>query len=404
MFLIATCAVFIHFNSNSSETQLTYLVWFLPFFLLLPLKKEIYPIEIKFLILTLIIFISSILSYGLQGDIFTQDFRSHWIYLISGGAFAVFIHNKISNSFLYGILIISSFLVAIDVSVEILGSGSRGFVAHGKPIFFGNIALVTGLISFILSLNKENSWWLRGLLLASAVAGVAGSIWSQTRGGWIFLILFIFAFTVIYIVSANNKKKALLYGAASLVLLIIVALPFFTAIEYRVSSAGSNLEDYISGVNINTSVGLRLELWRVSIEQFINHPLVGTARNGFLLIKDEMISIGEITPAARIFEHAHSDLFWTLGSKGLLGIMSLYGFYLLLFRFYFINSKTDNVRLYALSGLTVVSGYVVFGLTESFFSMKLGIGYFIIINAILIRLISSNNPNGEKSFILWGRN
>lgn len=404
IYLIAICALFIPFKSNPAETQLTYLVWFLPFILLLPLKNKIYPIEIKFLVLTVLIFISSILSYGVQGDIFTHDFRSHWTYLISIGVLAALSSNKISNKYLCSILIITSFLVAYDVTVEMFYGGSRGFNTHGKPIFFGNIALMAGLISFILSFNKENSLLIRGLLMTSSVLGIAGSIWSQTRGGWIFLVLFIVVFSVGYIFNAKNKKKASLYGACSLLFICISMLPFYDAIELRINEAHSNIENYILSKNTNTSVGLRLELWKVSAKQFIENPFIGSARSGFLAIKDEMISKGDITLGAKYFEHAHSDLFWTLGSKGLLGIISLYGFYLFLLRFYYINSKQDEVRLYAFSGLTIVTGYMVFGLTESFFSMKLGIGYFIIINLIIMRLINSHNQNAEKPFILRGGN
>lgn len=404
LLLIAICFVFIHFNAKPAQTQLTYLPLLLSLLFLLPVKKIIYVNELKFLCLVGLIFMSSCISYGLQDDIFTQDFRSHWTYLLVFGVFSVFIQSELTKKYLLWIVLISSIMVAYDVYIEYTRHGIRGFQTHGKPIFFGNIALTTGLVSFILALDKENNWWVRGLLLLSATAGVAGSIWSQTRGGWIFLILFSALFLCGHIINADNKKKSILLGIGAIVLLCLIALPFSKAIESRLNYAYSNIENYFSGGNANTSIGLRFELWRVSIEQFSQNPLLGSARSGFLNIKDEMISEKVIASKAAVLEHAHSDIFWTLGTKGLLGLMTLYAFYLFLLRFYYLNLKNKEIRLYALSGLTVVVSYTVYGLSESFFSMKLGIGYFIIINLVLIRLISLSDKESDQAFVLWGRN
>jgi O-antigen ligase len=402
--ILSICFIFIHFSSKPAQTQLTYLPLLLPLFFLLPIKKEIYRIEMKVLILTLCVFLSSIISYGVQGDILTQDFRSHWTYLLSIGVFAVLIQSRISKNYFFGLLIISSFLVAYDVFVEFFGSGVRGLATHGKPIFFGNIALTTGLVSLILCLDKNNHWLIRSSLLLAAIAGVTGSIWSETRGGWIFLILFVIALSYSHISNSKNKKRAVLLGASSFFLLFVIALPFKGAIEKRVSSGYSNIDNYFSDGIANTSVGLRFELWKVATGQFFESPLLGSARSGFLDKKIEMISKSEVIPLTRGFEHAHSDIFWTIGTKGLLGLFCLYGLYTFLLRFYYINRKREDVRIYALSGITVVAGYMVYGLSESFFSMKLGIGYFIIINAILIRLICTYRKDGEKPLVLFRGN
>lgn len=404
LLLIAVCFIFIHFNSKPAQTQLTYLPLLLPLFLLLPLRKVIYVNELKFLFFIALIFISSCISYGLQGDIFTQDFRSHWTYLLALGVFSVLVQKEISKNYFLGVFIIASMMVAYDVCIEYMNHAIRGAQTHGKPIFFGNIALTTGLVSFILSLDKANSWWVRGLLLLSAIAGVAGSIWSQTRGGWIFLMIFSIVFLCGAIINSRNKKKSTLLGSGLLIVLCLTALPFSKTIESRLGQAYLNIEAYFSGGNANTSVGLRLELWRVSIEQFSKNPIVGSARSDFLAIKEYMISDNTVASKASILEHAHSDLFWTLGTKGILGVVSFYALYLFLLRFYYLNLKNKEIRLYALSGLTVVFSYLVYGLSESFFSMKLGIGYFIIINLVLIRLISIHNRKNEKPLIVLCNN
>ena len=153
--LISICFLFMHLNSKPAQTQLTYLPMILPLFLLLPLRKEVYKVEIQLLIFTCLIFISSLISYGAQGDILTQDFRSHWTYLLVFGVLSVLIQTRITKDYLYTILILSGALVLYNVGIEFFNNGSRGWQTHGKPIFFGNIALTTGLVSLVLSLDKN---------------------------------------------------------------------------------------------------------------------------------------------------------------------------------------------------------------------------------------------------------
>ena len=321
-----------------------------------------------------------------MGEVFEQSFRSHWTYLLVFGALAVFSQIKITKHCLLTLLILSTVMVTYDVVTEYFQSGSRGWDTHGKPIFYGNIALTTGLVSLILSKSKHNHFAVRTLLLLSAVAGVAGSIWSQTRGGWVFLA--IFSVYLFYSMIVENKKNSYIKGFSVLIILLLIIFSFKDKIEPRLNQAYINVENYFEHDQPNTSIGLRFEFWRVSFSQFIDNPILGSARSGFLEKKEELIDDGFVTENSLQFEHAHSDVFWTLGSKGLLGIITLYGLYGFLLHFYYTNRKDKRVRLYSLSGITVVSSYIVYGLSESFFSMKLGIGYFIIINLILIRLIS----------------
>jgi O-antigen ligase len=386
--LIAICFVFIHFKSNPAETQLSNYVWLLPLFCLLPLNKRVYKAELICLMLTFLIFISSVFSYGLQGEVFTNGFRNHWVYLLGFGIFSVFIHFKITASYLYVLLGFSSLAIVIDVSLEFFGHGTRGDITHGKPIFFGNIALTSALVSFILFLDRNNKWFVRALLLLTAVSGLAGSIWSQTRGGWIFLMVFIFTFLFIYIRNSKSKKKTITYVLITFIALVFTSLPFTKSIETRINAAYSNIEDYFYNHKPNTSIGLRFEFWKVSFEQFVDDPFTGSARSGFLAKQSDMLETNSVTPKIRGFTHSHSDLFWTMGTKGLIGLVSLYGFYLMLMCFYYYHLKKENVKLYAISGIVLVSSYAIYGLSESFFSMKLGIGYFLIFNLILIRIIS----------------
>lgn len=385
LLLISICFVFIHFNSNSAQTQLTYLVWALPFFLILPIKKVVYLTEIKFCLLVLFVFMSSFITYSLTGDVFGQHFRSHWIYLFVLGTLAVFSQVKISKYYLLILLVLASLMVVYDVVLELFEGRARGGYAHGKPIFYGNIALTTGLVSLILSTNKNNSWVMRALLLLASIGGVVGSMWSQTRGGWIYLVLFSMCF--FYFLVLGRKKNLCLNVFFTLLISLLIIYSFQDSIETRLDQTYTNIEDYFQHDNPNTSIGLRFELWHVSLQQFLDNPILGSARSGFLDKKEQLVDEGRVTSNALMFKHAHSDFFWTIGSKGLLGVLTLYGLYAFLVYFYYINTKDRRVRLYALSGLTVVSSYFIYGLSESFFSMKLGIGYFIILNLILIRLI-----------------
>ena len=134
-----------------------------------------------------------------------------------------------------------------------------------------------------------------------------------------------------------------------------------------------------------TSTGQRLDLWRVSGEVFIENPVIGGGLQGFIEKRNEMLANKTISVFENL-KHSHNDLLWMASTRGIIGVLVLMFVYIGLLRFYWRKFSYDETRMYGAAGLTLVCGAMVYGLTDIFMSLKITIGYFFILNAILIRL------------------
>ena len=70
--------------------------------------------------------------------------------------------------------------------------------------------------------------------------------------------------------------------------------------------------------------------------------------------------------------------------------------YVYLIRSYFAYIKRHENIWVAAAGLTVCFGYLVFSLSDIFLSVKMGIGNFIIINALLLRILHCEESQADQ--------
>lgn len=402
-FLISFVFVFIHLNSSSAQSQLTYLPWLLlilisPF---LFVKKKVYSPVLTFSVVTGVYLFFSAISYQLSGDFIPKGgkkwFDGHWVFLfplsfllltaVSSWSFRV--------RYLSVMLIVSVFAGLVVVFTDMLSGASRGY-SHGRPIPFGNFGLLSGLLCLVLSFDRNTfSFRSRAILIISFFLGVAISIWSQTRGGWIFLLLVIIVFMIYSLVKYRSYRKHVLFSFGLLFVFSIWIVSDDNIVSNRISSATSDVSEYFNGGNKNTSVGLRFELWTVALTAFKEGKLFGVGPSGFNEVKNTMLDNGLVGSGVSSLLHAHNDFLWVLATKGIVGFLSYMAIYIWLLSFYLRASRFASSRYLAISGILVVSGYAVFSLSDIFMSLKLGIGYFVILNSLLIYLISLSSFDAD---------
>jgi O-antigen ligase len=121
---------------------------------------------------------------------------------------------------------------------------------------------------------------------------------------------------------------------------------------------------YYSLHDNQTSVGLRLDMWREAINQFASNPIHGIGLRQFQKENVRALETGRIElQAIRKFDHAHNQYLDTLASGGLLGVLALalvFGGPLL----FFLKAWRDDQGQLAFAGIWVVLAFLVFGLTE----------------------------------------
>lgn len=134
-------------------------------------------------------------------------------------------------------------LVVAHASIRVSG------VVEAIP--FGDLSIAMGFLAAAVfyASPRPRSGWLLILTCASLSAGIATSILSQTRGGWLALPL-LFAATVV-ILSENSRKRAvrILAVSGALVVLVLLVSPY-AIITDRINDAFGNYSQYREYLNL----------------------------------------------------------------------------------------------------------------------------------------------------------
>ena len=243
----------------------------------------------------------------------------------------------------------------------------------------GDIAMSLGLFSFIIALYlfdiKKNR-----LALMTAIAGLFGvlaSVLSFARGGWVGVPL-IFVF-VLYMYRNMISKKLL----SAIVLSILVGgISLSTNEQFvgRILDVKNNLSHY-SQNSKDGSIGARLDMWKMGVDAFIEHPISGWSLKALDEYKKSLADKGIVSREFTVYSHLHNQFIDELAKKGLLGGVAILGIFLVpLCSFYrkqkkFLNNK--KIKLLTALGIVHVLSTMSYCLTQAFLTHNSGnIFYF----------------------------
>jgi O-antigen ligase len=260
----------------------------------------------------------------------------------------------------------------------------RAFGAH-QSILFGDIAMAMGLMSLaaVVPIRQSNYKRLFVLAYLAFVAGVVASALSGTRGGWAAIIL---ALLPLSLVETKKHFRIVVFTVvAGLMAIFLSVTTLHGGVETRAREAYSDIQKFQQG-NVNTSVGLRFEMWRASAILFLENPWTGVGRANFRQGLNTLADQGRVSPGVRVFPHAHNELLNELATAGLAGgIMLLLQYAAPLW--FFVRARRDAVqRPFAVAGIVLVLSYIIFGMTEVLFSQHLGAIFYAAFVAVLAGL------------------
>ena len=288
--------------------------------------------------------------------------------------------------FVVGALVVLPKLLWLMPSV-----GSRmQIVSFTNAIPFGGIALLLGTWSFMsIGWSPRGQWVLNGVRIVAGVAGVATSILSQSRGGWIAMPLF----AVLVLWSVADIVRSLRVRLAIVAVLVISAGTMATTsytVASRIKEARTDVEKFYLAGDENTSVGIRLQLWRGAWVMFKEHPLTGVGRENFSEALHDLANRKIISAEAAQFSHAHNEVMFnlsTLGIFGLASILAIYFFPMVVFVRFFKKYRDQQLRTGALMGLALCSGFAIFGLTETMFVVSMTTSFYALSLATLLAYV-----------------
>lgn len=273
---------------------------------------------------------------------------------------------------------------------------TRWTVPFMNPIHFGNLALLLGVLS-LCSINwtKPDSRYLLILKLLGFMSGVCASVLSGTRGGWVAVPFMLLAWGMFQ--PHLDKLKWTMWCAITTFLLPIMAYFLVESVHQRVDQTIAELISISQG-NLNTSFGIRLQLWRAAIIIFMQNPFFGVGPDAFFqtFIRLQQDGILQSLPPDIYDTEVHSYYFALLAELGLFGLLagiSALAIPLVLF-FRFSRSNEQFVRVAASMGACTVTAFICFCFTVEMFNLKMIASFYALTVAVLLG--ASNRQEGHS--------
>jgi O-antigen ligase len=243
-----------------------------------------------------------------------------------------------------------------------------------NPITFGDLSLGLALIALASAFDRRarSTPWIGAI---GALAGLAGSLLSGSRGGWIVL-----PFALALLVGQREMVPRKLALALPALVVLLAALAYAMpqiGVRDRVLTSISEVLMYLDGNIGVTSLSVRLELWKAALMLIREHPLSGLDSWAYKQQMQEWVGLGLLNPlvfAPPTPSHLHNDALQMLVTRGIPGFLAWAATLAAPLRFFWRQlSQADGRegRALALAGLLFVLAYIGFGLTEViFWSMR----------------------------------
>lgn len=256
-----------------------------------------------------------------------------------------------------------------------------------NPIPFGDTALLLGFLSIVsITRGRRTHVAEAAIKIAAFVLGGYASYLSGSRGGWVAIPLLVWTTVAGRHWLAGRRARIALGGV---VLACVVALASTSVVLQRIDAMVSDVKAMQQG-NVDTSVGLRLELWRASSLLYWRHPAFGVGRGRLEEALNGLAQRGE-APRAIVNAGAHSEFFSTLSQMGTFGVAALLLLYVGTFRPFWRNrlSADGEIATASYLGLAVVGSTIIFGLTIDALTLVMSAAFFALTVATLLAWIEA---------------
>ena len=262
----------------------------------------------------------------------------------------------------------------------------------------GDIAMSLGLFNFIIALYlfdiKKNRFAL--VTVIAGLFGVLASVLSLARGGWVGVPL-IFVF-VLYIYRNMISKKLL---SAVVLSILVGGISLSTNEQFvgRILDVKNNLSHY-SQNSKDGSIGARLDMWKMGVDAFIEHPISGWSLKALDEYKKSLADKGIVSREFTVYSHLHNQFIDELAKKGILGGVAILGIFLVpLCSFYRKQTKFPNnkkIKLLTTLGIVHVLATMSYCLTQTFLAHNSGNIFYFFVLIIFYTLIVNNCPVQNK--------
>lgn len=238
--------------------------------------------------------------------------------------------------------------------------------------------------------------------------GLAGFMLTQTRTGLVALPLFLLL-GILLVWKDKSRVKIIIGYLVSLI--VIFALVFSVpTVQKRVEMAKNEFIQCTQVSDVaNSSICIRLQLWRAATDVWKRYPFTGTGDNGQFReeLKNHALPKGLVSEfTAKNFGEPHNDYLQALsgfGPLGLLGLLLLYFAPAWVFVKRLIQSNQVAIRSFAAMGAAVCLSFVIYSMTELMFRGMRTLSFYTFMVAVFMLLSteqwSKHLPNKQPASV-----
>ena len=262
----------------------------------------------------------------------------------------------------------------------------------------GDMAMSLGLFSFSIAfyfLDVKKSK-LALFSVGCGIFGVLASILSFARGGWIGVPILLLILIFLY---RHLLSKKLLLGGITFLCIISVVLTVNNKFVNRLSEAEYELKLYLSGDDKVSSIGERLDMWKIGSKAFLEHPISGWGLKELDYYKKNLADKDIVTKASISFSHLHNQFIDELAKKGILGgiaILSIFIVPLHLFYRKVVDQGNKRIKFISILGIIHVLSTIIYCMSQAFLAHNSGnIFYFFVLFLFYSFMVNESTTTSE---------
>ena len=285
---------------------------------------------------------------------------------------------------LYGVkvgLIVLATLVYLNAgNFDVRYSGSMNATAYGN--------IIGAMLLLSLAMISKESLIENLFTFFAFFAGILALIASGTRGAWIGFLLTLLVYIWIYYKNGELKSFIKFIGLFLLVVIFTMNFVKLTSVENRVLLAKQQVESWLSGKDVNSSVSVRMEMWSASLKQVnTNLPLTGFGYRNINPVISKQAS-KQAQSQIEQYNHVHNAYLNHLVSEGVFGLIAILALLFAPLRIFVANikSKKTNETIVASMGVVLMVSFSLFGVSNNLFGDIFINAFYVLFMAILLPL------------------
>lgn len=261
-----------------------------------------------------------------------------------------------------------------------------------RPIILYDACMASFSLS-VLALNFTSKHKSSYFFILLSLINLFLIIGHGSRGTWLAIPFILLLLGGFYYRTAL-KKVALTLGVSTLLTISLFHLPN-NPIDQRIEAIQSDTS-LLENSNYHSSIGTRIFLWNLAVEQFKSSPIYGVGTKQFRDKICEQHQQGFI-PNCQV--HAHNVFFQFLATHGIIGFLGIFLTFLIPFSFYvktLFNNTSQESKVFAIAGLCFTISMGACGLTDFLFFTPFPTMLYFLMSVTLITIITKQRTFSPK--------